>query len=41
MCWEIEPYQEMVDKELCAFCGDIYTDKKFCSNSCADAFFND
>ena len=38
---EIEPYEDMEDKELCAHCGDFYTDEKFCSPGCATAFFND
>ena len=39
--YDREPYQDMVDQELCAFCGDVYTDKKFCSDGCRIAFFND
>jgi|TARA_R100000664_G_scaffold15872_1_gene24505 hypothetical protein len=41
MSWDTEPYQEFDGKELCEFCGDVYTDKKFCSEGCATAFFND
>ena len=36
-----EPYQDLVDKEPCAFCGDVLTEYKFCSDKCAVAYWND
>ncbi len=36
-----EPYQELVDKTECAFCGEVLTEYKFCSDDCARAYWND
>tara|TARA_R100000655_G_scaffold109802_1_gene165559 strand:- start:845 stop:997 length:153 start_codon:yes stop_codon:yes gene_type:complete len=39
--WDKEPYQDLVDKTECAFCGDVLTEYKFCSDDCAKAYWND
>ena len=41
MDWDREPYQDLVDKTECAFCGDVLTEYKFCSDGCAKAYWND
>ena len=41
MDWDREPYQDLVDKTECAFCGDVLTEYKFCSDNCAKAYWND
>ena len=39
--YDREPYQELVDKTECAFCGEVLTEYKFCSDDCAKAYWND
>ncbi len=43
MDYDREPYQDLVDHEPCAFCGDVLVsnEKMFCSNSCRNAYLND
>ena len=41
MDWDREPYQDLVDKTECDFCGEVLTEYKFCSDSCAKAYWND
>jgi len=38
--WEREPYQDLVNKKPCEFCGED-TDHDFCSSGCRKAFYND
>jgi hypothetical protein len=38
--YDTEPYQEEVDKNMCAFCEEL-TEYKFCSKDCAKAYWND
>ena len=38
--YDREPYQDLVDKKPCQFCGED-TGKDFCSKSYMKAFFND
>ena len=39
--YDREPYQDLVDKTECAFCGEVLTEYKFCSDECARAYWND
>ncbi len=39
--YDRETYQDLVDKTECAFCGEVLTEYKFCSDSCAKAYWND
>jgi len=40
MCWNTEPYQELVDKKECLYCGEE-SNNDFCSKGCSKAYFND
>jgi hypothetical protein len=39
--YDREPYQDLVDKTECDFCGEVLTEYKFCSDDCAKAYWND
>ena len=36
MNYDREPYQDLVGKTECDFCGEVLTEYKFCSDECAE-----